>query len=89
LVKSYNKWSIIEEKIELKVKGTSKFTCNKCNNKFNKSNNKKRLGKESILGENNYKRRKLQRFLSSMVEVIPKSTLIGRLKLNKFSMKIM
>jgi len=31
----------------------------------------------------------LQRFLSFMVEMIPKSTLIGKLKLTKFSMKIM
>jgi len=50
---------------------------------------KERLGKEGILGATQHKRSKLQRFLSSMVEVIPKSSLIGELKLIKFSMKIM
>ena len=46
------------------------------------------IRKESILGTNHHKRRKLQRFLIFMVDVIPKSTLIGKLKWNKFSMKI-
>jgi len=50
---------------------------------------KERLGKEGILGATHQKRSKLQRFLSSMDEVIPKSSLIGKLKLIKFSMKIM
>ena len=45
--------------------------------------------KEGILGATHHKRSKLQRFLSSMVEVIPKSSLIGKLKLIKFSLKIM
>ena len=45
------------------------------------------LGKEGILGATHHKRSKLQRFLSSMEEVIPKSSLIGKLKLIKFSMK--
>ena len=50
---------------------------------------KERLDKEGILGATQYKRSKVPRFLSSMVEVIPKSSLIGKLKLIKFSMKIM
>ena len=50
---------------------------------------KERLGKEGILGATHHKSSKLQRFLSSMVEVIPKSSLIGKLKLIKFSLKIM
>jgi len=47
------------------------------------------LGKEGTLGATHHKRSKLQRFLSFMVEVIPKSSLIGKLKLIKFSLKIM
>jgi len=50
---------------------------------------KEGLGKESILGATHNKRSKLQRFLSFMVEMIQKSTLIRKLKWNKFSMKIM
>ena len=93
MVKSYKKWNLRDKKIENNKKEPFKFTRNKCNNKFNKFNNncnhsKERLRKESILGANHHKRRKLQRFLIFMVDVIPKSTLIGKLKWNKFSMKI-
>jgi len=45
--------------------------------------------KEGILGVTHHMRSKLQRFLISMEEGIPKSSLIGKLNLIKFSMKLM